>query len=373
MSTPRKIIHIDMDAFFASVEQRDHPHYRGKPLVVGGSPKERGAVAAASYEARKFGIHSAMPSRTAYQRCPHLIFVKPRFDVYRAISQQIRAIFHCYTDLVEPLALDEAYLDVTSNPSSSATAIACEIQQQIYTETGLTASAGVSINKFLAKMASGINKPHGRYVIPPDAAEAFVETLPIEKFYGIGAVTAAKMHELGIRTGADLKQWSEANLVQHFGKVGRFYYQIARAQDERPVEPNRVRKSVGAENSFAEDLDDLILMQQELQRLAKMVGQRLAHRQNAGRTLTLKIKYSDYHQITRSKTLLQPIQNEQTILKVAQELLNEVEMSDRKVRLLGITLSNLADVQTTPIYKQLVLDLGIASDAVSRSLAYDSV
>jgi DNA polymerase-4 len=368
MSTLRKIIHIDMDAFFASVEQRDHPHYRGKPLVVGGSPQERGAVAAASYEARKFGIHSAMPSRTAYQRCPQLIFVKPRFEVYRAISQQIRVIFDRYTDLVEPLALDEAYLDVTASPIASTTAIAHEIQQQIYAETELTASAGVSFNKFLAKAASGINKPKGCYVIPPDTAEAFIAELPIEKFYGIGAVTAAKMHELGIRTGADLKQWSEVKLMQHFGKVGQFYFKIARAQDDRPVEPNRIRKSIGAERSFAEDLSDSVLIQTELEKLAKLVKQRLAARQQGGRTLTLKLKYSDYRQLTRSKTLLHPIQDEHMILQLAQELLDEVEICDREIRLLGITLSNLADPNSNPMYEQLILDLDGAGDIASRSL-----
>ena len=234
MNAVRKIVHVDMDAFFASVEQRDEPSYRGKPLVVGGSPDRRGAVAAASYEARKFGIHSAMPSRTAYHRCPELIFVRPRFEVYRAVSEQIREIFYRYTDLVEPLSLDEAYLDVTTNKKEmpSATIIAKEIQASIYEETGLTASAGVSINKFLAKMASGMNKPHGLFLIAPEDAEAFVENLPIGKFHGIGEVTAQKMHRLGIQSGVDLKQWSEADLVQHFGKVGRFYYRIARAQDE---------------------------------------------------------------------------------------------------------------------------------------------
>lgn len=373
MRTPRKIIHIDMDAFFAAVEQRDQPRYRGKPLVVGGSPRERGAVAAASYEARQFGIHSAMPARTAYQRCPQLIFVKPRFEVYRAISEQIRAIFHRYTDLVEPLALDEAYLDVTATPAPSATAIAREIQQQIQAEIGLTASAGVSINKFLAKVASGFNKPHGCYVIPPAAAAAFVAMLQIEQFYGIGAVTAAKMHTLGIRTGADLKHWSEGSLVQQFGKVGRFYYQMARAQDDRPVEPNRIRQSIGAESSFAEDLEDPVRMQQELERLAKLVNQRLAGRPQGGRTLTLKIKYADYHQITRSRTLLQPIQTEQAIRQCAQELLNQVELHDLKVRLLGISLSNLADAAVTPVYEQLRLDLDVPSSSASPALTYDWV
>lgn len=359
MDVPRKVIHIDLDAYYASVEQRDNPQYRGKPLVVGGSPDRRGAVAAASYEARQYGIHSAMPSRTAVQRCPHLIFVNPCFDVYRAISEQIRTIFYRYTELVEPLALDEAYLDVTHNKQglSSATTIAREIKQAIVAETGLTASAGVSINKFLAKVACGMNKPDGLTIVPPEQAEAFVESLPIEKFHGIGHVTANKMHELGIHTGIDLKARTEVELVERFGKVGLFYYQIARAKDERPVNPNRIRKSIGAETSFDPDLDNVEIMHQELISIARMVHQRLRKHQTRGRTLTLKIKFADYQQITRSCTVLDWIERENQILGLAQELLDRVDLQEQKIRLLGITLSNLAT--TTPLlhYEQLVLDL----------------
>ncbi|MEP0959983.1 DNA polymerase IV [Leptolyngbya sp. FACHB-1515] len=292
MSVVRKIIHVDMDAFYASVEQRDQPRYRGKPLVVGGSPSKRGAVAAASYESRQYGIHSAMPSRTAYQKCPSLIFVPPRFEVYRSISQQIRSIFLDYTDLVEPLSLDEAYLDVTENKLGlpSATWIAQEIKQRIFEETQLTASVGVSINKFLAKIASGMNKPNGLFVITPDQAATFIEQLPIARFYGVGQVTAAKMHKLGIHTGADLKQWNEVDLVKQFGKVGSFYYRIARAQDDRPVQPHRLRKSIGAENSFDPDLSDRARILTELEALAQTLMQRVDQQQTWGRTLTFKVK-----------------------------------------------------------------------------------
>ncbi|HEY9663708.1 MAG TPA: DNA polymerase IV, partial [Allocoleopsis sp.] len=273
----RKVIHVDMDAFYASVEQRDQPRYRGKPIVVGGRPEQRGTVATASYEARQYGIHSAMPSRTARQLCPHLIFVPPRFEVYRGISAQIREIFYRYTDLVEPVALDEAYLDVTENKLNipSATWIAQAIQTSIYAETGLTASAGVSINKFLAKIASGMNKPSGLFLIAPTEAAAFVEHLPIEQFHGIGEVTAGKMHQLGIMQGADLKQWSEADLVRHFGKPGQFFYRIARAQDNRPVNPNRERKSIGVETSFAVDLDSHAAAIEELGKLVPLLKERL--------------------------------------------------------------------------------------------------
>lgn len=299
MSPLRKIIHIDMDAFFASVEQRDNPLYRGKPIVVGGRPEQRGVVAAASYEARQYGIHSAMPSRIAQHRCPDLIFVPPRFEVYKEASQQIREIFDRYTDLVEPLSLDEAYLDVTSNKldSPSATAIARAIKQDIHQDTHLTASAGVSINKFLAKITSGLNKPDSLTLISPDQAEAFVESLPIEKFHGVGAATAAKMNALDIHSGADLKQWSEADLIERFGKAGRFYYRVARAQDDRPVNPNRIRKSIGSEQSFAEDLSDLETMYTELESLSRQVKERMDWYQRYGYTLTLKVKYADYEQI----------------------------------------------------------------------------
>jgi DNA polymerase IV len=274
MANLRKIIHIDMDAFYASVEQRDNPQFRGKPIAVGGSPEKRGAVAAASYEARKFGVHSALPSRTARQKCPDLIFVAPRFEVYRSISAQIRTIFRQYTDLVEPVALDEAYLDVTENKFSipSAQQIAQEIRTKILAETQLTASAGVSVNKFLAKMASGLNKPDGMAVILPQQAEAFVAQLPIEKFHGIGAATAAKLHDLRIFTGADLKQQSEAELVQYFGKMGRFYYRIARGEDDRAVISNRIRKSISVETSYDPDISDYAKMLYQINLSLQQLG-----------------------------------------------------------------------------------------------------
>jgi DNA polymerase-4 len=353
----RKIIHIDMDAFYASVEQRDNPSYRGKPLVVGAPPHKRGVVAAASYEARYFGIHSAMPSRIASCKCPTLIFVSPRFDVYRTVSQQIRDIFHHFTPIVEPVALDEAYLDVTDNPMGipSATLIAQEIKTLIFQETALTASAGVSINKFLAKMASGINKPNGLWVIEPAQATDFVNGLAIERFHGIGPATATKMHRLGIRTGADLEQWSEAALVQEFGKVGRFYYKIARAQDDRPVEPSRIRRSIGAETSFEVDLGDRASILQEMQSIAQTVKQRLDQHQTYGRTLTLKVKYADYQQVTRSKTVQHPLRELANLMALAQELLNATEVDHKRVRLLGITLSNFDEAETPKRYEQLQL------------------
>jgi DNA polymerase IV len=373
MNPQRKVIHVDMDAFYASVEQRDNPQYRGKPLVVGGRPEKRGAVAAASYEARQFGIHSAMPSRKALQRCPHLIFATPRFDVYRGISEQIRTIFKRYTDLVEPLALDEAYLDVTLNKKSigSATTIARDIKQDILNETKLTASAGVSLNKFLAKIASGMNKPDGMTVILPTEAEAFVEALAIESFYGIGPATAHKMHELGINTGADLKLWSEIDLVKQFGKTGHFYYQIARGIDERPVNPNRIRKSIGAETSFDPDLEDIDKIEQALNAIAQVVEQRLERTGAKGRTIMLKVKFADYQQITRSRTMLEFIDGESQVSLLAQELLRSVEIEQQKVRLLGITLSNLDSETEAPSYKQLVLDLQPFSGSMSRSSYVD--
>jgi DNA polymerase-4 len=332
-----------MDAFYASVEQRDSPRYQGKPLAVGGTPDQRGVVCAASYEARKFGIHSAMPSRLAKQKCPHLIFVPPRFEVYRSVSSQIHAIFHQYTTIVEPIALDEAYLDVTEAKSERlyASTIARHIKADILKETGLTASAGISKNKFLAKMATGLNKPDGLTVILPEQAERFVEELSIEKFHGIGKVTALKMHELGIHTGADLKQRSETELMQQFGKSGRFYYGIARGEDDRPVQANRIRKSVGAETSFAEDLYDREAMLTELETIAQTLQQRLERHQARGRTLTLKVKFSDYQQITRSRTLMTSIREIDEIVQVTNELFSATNLADRKVRLLGISLSNL--------------------------------
>lgn len=339
----RKIIHIDMDAFFAAVEQRDDLRYQGKPIAVGGSPVQRGVVCAASYEARSFGIHSAMPSQIAIQKCPHLIFVPPRFEVYRAVSAQIHAIFERYTDTFEPVALDEAYLDVTEPKVDLpyASIIARHIKADIFNETGLTASAGISKNKFLAKMATGLNKPNGLTVILPEQAESFVESLAIEKFHGIGQATAAKMHNLGIRTGADLKARSLAELVEHFGKSGRFYYNIARGEDDRPVQANRVRKSVGAETSFAQDLRDPGVMLQELETIAQTLQKRLERHQTSGRTLTLKVKFADYQQITRSRTQNRALQELAEIVAIAQNLFDELDLSDRHIRLLGLSVSNL--------------------------------
>lgn len=356
---PRKIIHIDMDAFYASVEQRDHPPYRGQPIVVGGRPEQRGAVAAASYEARRYGIHSAMPARVAAQRCPQLIFVRPRFDAYRGVSQQICEIFQRYTDLVEPLSLDEAYLDVTENKLglTSATAIAHQIKQDILNQTQLTASAGVSINKFLAKIASDLDKPNGLHLITPAQAEAFVEGLPIQKFHGIGPATARKMSALGIHIGADLKQWPESELTRHFGKAGRFYYKVARAQDDRPVNPNRIRKSVGAEQSFAEDLRDLAQMREQLSAIAQTVKDRLDRHQRYGHTLTLKVKYASYQQMTRSCTLTELFNNTALIYDTAERLLQLHLDRQQAVRLLGISISNLAQEAKRIEHLQLALPL----------------
>jgi DNA polymerase IV len=357
----RKIIHIDMDAFFASVEQRDNLEYRGKPLVVaiGGTHDQRGAIAAASYEARKFGIHSAMPSRLAYQKCRHLIFVPPRFDVYNAVSEQIQEVFYRYTDLVEPVSLDEAYLDVTCNKlvNPSATLIAQEIKAAICDETGLTASAGISCNKFLAKMASGINKPNGLFVILPEEAAAFALKLPIGKFHGVGAVTAAKMQQLGIQNGADLRERSLGELVGHFGKSGHYFYGIARGIDDREVNPNRIRKSLGVETSFAEDLGDLDLMLAELEKLVIMLKQRLDKHGASGSTLTLKLKYADYRQLTRSRTVGSAISDIETIRSMALALFALLEVDQQKVRLLGLTVSNLRSKQSTDDGIQLRLEV----------------
>jgi len=348
----RKIIHIDMDAFYASVEQRDFPQLRGKPVAVGGS-RERGVVAAASYEARKFGVHSAMSSRKAYSNCPHIIFVKPRFEVYKEVSRQIRKIFLEYTDLVEPLSLDEAYLDITSNQKQLASArqTAQLIKDQIKAVTGLTASAGVSFNKFLAKTATDIEKPDGLTVITPKQAQDFIAKLPIAKFYGVGKVTAAKMQGLGIHTGADLRQWEEPDLVKQFGKVGHFYYQISRAQDDREVNPNRIRKSLGAESTFEVDLHDLDTIKEELRKIALEVDARINKQAASGKTLTLKVKFSDFRQITRSKTVLYPISDQLSILNIAYQLCEEVQWT-KPVRLLGLSISGL-DNQVAKRLQQL--------------------
>ncbi len=333
-----------MDAFYASVEQRDHPELRGKPVAVGGGG-ERGVVAAASYEARKFGVRSAMSSRVARQKCPHLIFVKTRFDVYKQVSAQIRAIFAEYTPLIEPLSLDEAYLDVTENLKGipSATLIANEIRQKIEQTTRLTASAGVSYNKFLAKLASDYRKPNGCFVIKPEDGEAFVAALPIERFHGIGRVTTQKMHDLGIRNGHDLRQQTEAFLRQHFGKAGGHYYRIARAVDERPVEADRIRKSVGSENTFAQDLDTLAEMQAGLLPLMDDVWQWCDRTHIFGRTVTVKIKLNDFQIMTRSRSSFLPIRERHFFESLAFDLLEENFPLPLPVRLLGVSLCNLED------------------------------
>ncbi len=347
-----------MDAFYASVEQRDNPALRGKPVAVGGSPEKRGAVAAASYEARKFGVHSALPSRSARSKCPQLIFVKPRFDVYKSISAQIRKIFYQYTDLVEPVAFDEAYLEVTENKRGVASAqqLADEIRSQIFSETQLTASAGVSVNKFLAKMASGLNKPNGMAVIRPQEAADFVAGLPIEKFHGIGQATAAKLHGMGIFTGADLRARSEMELMQQFGKVGQFYYRIARGEDDRAVVPNRIRKSVSVENSFDPDLSDRVMIETALRQVAIDLFDRLAQVNARGQTLTLKVKFADYTQVTRSTTQGAVITELRLIQALAQQLLEGLDLGGRSVRLLGLGVSKLDNEAKS--FEQLVLPIG---------------
>jgi DNA polymerase IV len=338
----RKIIHIDMDAFYASVEQRDHPEYRGKPIAVGGSPASRGVVATASYEARKFGVRSAMPSKKALQLCPDIIFIKPRFDIYKKVSDQVREIFHRYTDVIEPLSLDEAYLDVTDDKQNigSAIEIAKQIKQAVNNELKLTASAGVSINKFVAKIASDMNKPDGLTFIGPSSVESFIEHLTIEKFYGVGKVTAEKMKKMNLHTGADLKKLSEDEMIQHFGKVGKFYYKIVRGIDDRAVEPYRETKSIGAEDTFPYDLSSITDMNAELDQIAKTVYNRLQQYQLKGRTITLKIKYSDFKQITRSRSFPDSLNDLNAIATIAKELLSATDLKSQKIRLLGITVSN---------------------------------
>lgn len=338
----RKIIHIDMDAFFASVEQRDNPALQGRPLAVGGGGP-RGVVASASYEARKFGVRSAMAGMTARRLCPEIVFVRSRFDVYRKVSNQIREIFLDYTDLVEPLSLDEAYLDVSENKKNlpSATLIAQEIRQRIEKETGLTASAGVSFNKFLAKIASDINKPNGIKVITPEEAIPFLEELPVEKFHGVGKVTARKMHNMGIYKGRDLKAKTEADLVRFFGKAGRYYYRIVRAEDSREVNPHRIRKSIGSERTFNEDVSDPEVMKEKLSDLAEGIYKYMSRAQNFGRTVTLKFKTPDFKILTRSRSFPSEIRDLDQLIGIVHELLDQYIEDAPVVRLLGVTLSNL--------------------------------
>lgn len=344
----RRIIHVDMDAFFASVEQRDDPALRGKPVAVGGS-SARGVVAAASYEARPFGVRSAMPSLRAARLCPDLIFVKPRFEVYKAVSRQIRAIFADYTPLIEPLSLDEAYLDVTDHlHGRTATRIARDIRARIREETRLTASAGVSYNKFLAKLASDQRKPDGLFVIPPEAGPGFVLSLPVGRFHGVGPATAAKMERLGLRTGADLNAQDQAFLTRHFGKAGHHYWLITRGIDHREVRPDRIRKSVGSETTFFTDIHDIEAARQALVPLAAKVWRHCATQGLRGRTVTLKAKYTDFQIATRAHTLPHPVADEAEMLALAQGLLAAVLPDPRGVRLLGITLSSLYPAAEEP-------------------------
>ena len=345
----RKIIHVDMDAFYASVEQHDNPELKGKPVAVGGSSK-RGVVSAASYEARKFGVRSAMSSYLAKRNCPDLIFVRPRFDRYKEISQQVRSIFLEYTDLVEPLSLDEAYLDVTENKKGnpSATLIAKEIRQKIFEKTGLTASAGVSINKFIAKVASDYNKPNGQKTVNPEEVIQFLEDLDIRKFYGVGKVTAEKMYKLGIFSGKDLKEKSLDFLDNHFGKSGNYYYHVVRGVHTSEVKPQRIPKSVGAERTFSENLSSEVFMLEKLENIANELERRLKKSKIAGKTMTLKIKYSDFTLQTRSKTLPYFISEKVLILETAKELLYQSPMQN-SVRLLGLSLANLnTEKKNTP-------------------------
>src|SRR4051795_5253545 len=341
---PRKIIHVDMDAFYASVEQRDQPELRGKPVAVGGG--HRGVVMAASYEARKFGVRSAMPSVTAKRRCPELIFVKTRFDVYRAVSQQIRAIFFDYTDLVEPLSLDEAYLDVTEDRRGlgTARAVAEDIRRRIAKEAGLTASAGVSYCKFIAKLASDHRKPDGLTVITPEKGADFVASLPVARFHGVGPVTAKKMERLGIVTGADFREWSLPALQAHFGSSAEWYWRICRGIDEREVKPDRPYKSVSAERTFDKDLRDSERLAAELKRIAGYAWDRVKRAEVMGRTVTLKVKFGDFTIITRSRSFAGPVPDEEAFTAAGQALLSALHPLSKGIRLLGLGLHNLTEI-----------------------------
>ena len=352
----RKIIHIDMDAFYASVEQMDNPALKGKPIAVGGN-ENRGVVSAASYEARKFGVRSALSGVLAKKYCPELIFVRPRFDRYKEISKQIQSIFHEYTDLVEPLSLDEAYLDVTHNKKGnpSATLLAKEIRTRILSEVGLTASAGISVNKFIAKVASDYNKPNGQKTVSGDEIVPFLENLPIQKFYGVGKVTTEKMFQLGIFTGLDLKNKTLEFLEQHFGKSGSYYYQVVRGIHNSPVQAKRTTKSVAAEHTFDVNLSSEIFMLEQLESISRQIEKRLQKHSISGKTITLKIKYSDFSKQTRSKTMPYYISDKNLIFEIVKELLYQERLKD-SVRLLGIALSNLNTEQKKTVVIQLQFD-----------------
>ena len=364
----RKIIHIDMDAFFASIEQRDRPELRGKPVIVGGSVAERGVVSTASYEARKFGVHSAMPTSRALRLCPQGVFLPCDFERYRQTAHVIRAIFHRYTDLVEPVSIDEAYLDVTCNHINepSATRLAAAIQQEIRQETGLTASAGVSYNKFLAKVASDLRKPAGLSVIPPEGAERFLEELPIEKFHGIGKVTAAKLRAMNVCNGKALKELDLQTMTSHFGKIGIFYYHIVRGRDDRQVEVTDERKSVGKENTFATDIRDVRRIRRELRELAARVALNLQRLQLAGRTVTLKVRYHDFRTVTRSVSSVMPVKKSGEIYASALALLEKTEAGTLPVRLLGISVTNFPAPEDRYRPEQLEFDFNLDDLPVNR-------
>jgi len=356
MDTSRKIIHIDMDAFYASVEQLDNPELKKKPVIVGGDPNGRGVVAACSYEARHFGIHSAMPCAKAVKLCPQAVFIRPNMARYKEISMEIMSIFRQFTDLVEPLSLDEAFLDITKNKKNiiSATWAAEMVRKQIHDQTGLTASAGVSFNKFLAKIASDLNKPNGISVITPQEAKGFIAKLPIGKFFGVGKVTGKKMLKLGIHTGGDLLKYDKALLIHHFGKAGAHFYNIVRGIDDRPVKVSRKRKSIGTETTLRHDIDNLQEIRSILDRLADKVEKSLARKECGGSTLTIKVRYGDFTTVTRSITLSSPLYTREEIKSHIPRLLQSTEAGIQKVRLLGITVSKLTtEKQTNPIQLEL--------------------
>jgi len=358
MTPQRKIIHVDMDAFFASVEQRDNPQYKGKPLIVGGQPNSRGVVAACSYEARQFGIHSAMSCSQAYRRCPQALFVAPRFEAYKAVSEKIREIFWRYASEVEPLSLDEAYLDVTytADYDGSATRIAQAIKRDILAETNLIASAGVSYNKFLAKVASDMDKPDGLTIIKPEQGADFVAQLAVGKFHGIGPATEAKMKQIGIEIGQDLRQWSEGELIKQFGKSGRYYYSIVRGIDHRPVRSKRIRKSLGKETTFAEDSRDVSECLLQLEHLAERVFQRLEQEQFLATSVTVKVKYANFEQVTRCQTSSQVITSVAMMKAMLPELLGRTEAGEKAVRLVGVTAGGfIGKAQVTDESQQLEL------------------
>ena len=359
MGEPRKIIHVDMDAFYASVEQRDDPSLRGRPVAVG-HPAARGVVTAASYEARPFGVRSALPSVTALRRCPDLVFVRPRFDVYRDVSRQVHAIFAEFTDLIQPLSLDEAYLDVTANEAGLPTAwlTAKAIRARILTETGLTASAGISYNKFLAKLASDHRKPDGQFAVTPEMGPAWVESLPVARFHGVGPVTAAKMKRLGIETGADLRACSLAFLQTHFGSSAGWYHAIARGEDDRPVNPDRERKSSGSETTFNRDLTEPAEIEAGVLRMADDVWEWCARAQAFGRTVTVKIKFADFRQITRRRTLPAAIADRATLRAASLDLVRSIYPPEQGIRLVGVTVSTFgapAQEQALPLFGEAAL------------------